>query len=366
MSYYNSTFNSNENNSSGYKQFRAKTDEKGGRVNSNVQHLSPKENISDTLLAYKREIAHKINAENYDDAILTINKCISISRQFYGGNHPFIIELIYTLAECCLNLNDLDGAKGNLEKLLELTESSSNSSVLLYAYKSIMLLGSIYINLGEYNNALKCYVNLSGKTLSALYSNIDYNVKLAAVYLNIAVCYIHLNNRNLSEKYIKKGLGLTQGILGSDVIHKLNADLFENLGVVLELQGKFNDALIYFKKSLKLKYKLYGAENDEVLELQYKISCAYLSLSLYRESEEILNSVVETVLKSKINSATQETIYRYAAYFYTYGVVLIKIRRSNMAKLYLSKSREIMGEILDQRDTVLTNISKLINLCEYK
>ena len=71
-------------------------------------------------------------------------------------------------------------------------------------------------------------------------------------YLNLGIYYIYLNN----EKYFKKGLSKTEGILGNDTVHKLNSDLFENLGVIYEQNNK--DVLIYYKKDLKLKMNFYG------------------------------------------------------------------------------------------------------------
>ena len=163
---------------------------------------------------------------------------------------------------------------------------------------------------------------------------------------------------------MKKGLSQTEGILGNDTIHKINADLYENLGVLYEQNFKFKESMVYYKKSLKLKFGLYGDNHDEVLELQYKISSVYLSLKQYKEAEEILNSMTEVVLKDKINFATQETIYRYASYFYTFGVVLIKMGKLNISRFYLLKAKDILEGFLNSDDPLFTNISNLVKVCD--
>ena len=56
-------------------------------------------------------------------------------------------------------------------------------------------------------------------------------------------------DKNIAKKFLKKALSQTEGILGNDTIHKLNADIFENLGVIYELMNRFNDSLIFYKKS---------------------------------------------------------------------------------------------------------------------
>ena len=58
----------------------------------------------------------------------------------------------------------------------------------------------------------------------------------------------YLGNKNIAEKYLKKALSQTEGILGNDIIHKFNADIFENLGLVYELMNRYKDSLIFKKK----------------------------------------------------------------------------------------------------------------------
>ena len=53
----------------------------------------------------------------------------------------------------------------------------------------------------------------------------------------------------------------------------------ENLGIINEINNKPKEALHDYKKSLKIKFNYYGENNDEVLELQYKISSVYISLN---------------------------------------------------------------------------------------
>lgn len=49
------------------------------------------------------------------------------------------------------------------------------------------------------------------------------------------------------------------------------------MGSVYEGLQKYKDALIYFKKALKIKFNYDGESNDEVLDLQYKIASVYCS-----------------------------------------------------------------------------------------
>ena len=315
----------------------------------------------------KKEILNKMSNQEYSSAISLINNYIKTSKQLNQEDSPIYIEMLYTLAECHLNLSNLEESKNILNEIILLTDSQNSNNIqnIIFNQKSNMLLGAISLNLGEYNNALKSYFSCE-TDLPKICKEPELNVKLSAVYLNIGLCYIYLGNKNIAEKYLKKGLSQTEGILGNDTIHKLNGDIFENLGVIYELMNRFKDSLIFYKKSLKLKFSLYGEAHDEVLELQYKISQVYLSLKQFEQAEEILNSIIELILKQKIQKASQETIYRYSAYFYTFGVVLLKLNKTNNAKIYFNKVLEIVDGFLLPNDPWITNINDLIKICDSK
>ena len=337
--------------------------------NTNVQKQNKLEINNDI----RKQIMIKMSNQDYSSSISLINSYLNILKQqneYNANNNSIIIELLYTLAECYLNLSNLEQSKNTLNEIINLTEdinatNSSNLQKIIFRQKANMLLGAISLNLGEYNNSLKAYFSCEND-LFKICKEPELNVKLSAVFLNIGLSYIYLGNKNIAEKYLKKALSQTEGILGNDIIHKLNADIFENLGVVYELMNRYKDSLIFYKKSLKLKFNLYGEAHDEVLELQYKISESYLSLKQFEQAEEILGSIVELIMKQKINKANQETIYRYVTYFYTYGVVLIKLNRLNNAKMYFNKVLDTINGFLLPNDPWIININDLIKICDSK
>ena len=338
-------------------------------------NIPEKNNTNEINNDISKEIMIRMSNQDYSTAITLINNHLNLLKQHNNynlNNSTIIIELLYTLAECHLNLSNLDQSKNILNEIINLTEDLDNNinntntiQKIIFRQKANMLLGAISLNLGEYNNSLKAYFSCEND-LPKICKEPELNVKLSSVYFNIGLCYIYLGNKNIAEKYLKKALAHTEGILGNDVIHKLNADIFENLGVVYELMNRFKDSLIFYKKSLKLKFNLYGEAHDEVLELQYKISECYLSLKQFEQAEEILGSIVELILKEKINRASQECIYRYSTYFYTYGVVLIKLNRLNNAKIYFNKVLEIVDGFLLPNDPWIININDLMKICDTK
>lgn len=182
-----------------------------------------------------------------------------------------------------------------------------------------------------------------------------------------------MTNYNTSEKYLRKGLLQTEGMLGNDVINKviiylikINADFYENLGVIGETNNRYKEALDYYKKSLKIKFSMFGDKNDEVLDLQYKIASVYLLLKQYKESEQVLVSLTDVISEEKLKNSSIDSYYRYGCYFYTLGIAYMKNNKINNAKVSFKKVMRMWEAILPGSDPAVISINNLYQICEDK
>lgn len=338
--------------------------------NINQASLSQEEldlrKLFENIHTLKKEIDTKFSQGQYVECILTINKSLSLAKKFYQEDHVFIIDLIFLLSESYINIGNLEEAIYNLENLLEMTETSKHQiNTANYRNKTFLLIGATSINIGDYTKALKAYESAEKESL-LVYMEPELNLKLAAVSLNIGICYIYLNNFSLAERVLKKGQKQIEGLLGNDIVYRLNADFNENLGLVNENNGKAKEAVSYYKKSLKTKFSFYGDSNDEVLELQYKISSAFISLKMYKEAEEIMLSVIGVLNKEKLRNSEVDCYYRYGVYFYTTGIIMLKQIKKDEAKEFFKKAEVLWKDILNQGDPALNSLFSLIKVCGKK
>lgn len=136
------------------------------------------------------------------------------------------------------------------------------------------------------------------------------------------------------------------------------------MGIIQESLGKQQDALLYYKKSLKTKFNYYGENNEEVLELQYKISCVLMSLKKYKEAEEIMNAMTEVVFREKLQECESDNFYRYGVYFYTAGIIFIKNDKIKVARQHLKKAKNLWKDILYCNDPCLISLDNFLKLVE--
>lgn len=344
--------------------------EKSNLKNYNVEFNFKKEDndlkkLFQHITVMKKELLEKFENCSYKESIQLVNKLLPLSKKFYDEENIYIVELVFILSECYINQGLLEEGINYLENLIDMTNKVKHQlPIQNYRNKAFLLIGASSINLGDYSKALKSYES-SDKEIMAVYSEPELNLKQSAICLNIGICYIYLSNFTLSEKVLLKGLKLIEGLLGNETIHKLNADFYENLGLINEQKGKCKEAVNLYKKSLKIKFNLYGEKNDEVLELQFKISSAYSAMKLYKEAEEIITPLLDLVSDILNEGVENESYYRYGVYFYNAGVIMIKLTKKDLAVKNLKKAEELWKGLLSDIDPIILSLQSLLKTCIY-
>lgn len=136
------------------------------------------------------------------------------------------------------------------------------------------------------------------------------------------------------------------------------------MGILQEIYGKQQEAISYYKKSLKTKFNYYGENNEEVLELQYKVSCVLMALKKYKEAEDIMNAMTEVVFREKLNECEVDNMYRYGVYFYTAGIIFLKNNKLKLAKRSLKKAENLWKDILYNNDPCMISLNNFIKMIE--
>jgi len=136
------------------------------------------------------------------------------------------------------------------------------------------------------------------------------------------------------------------------------------MGILQEIYGKQQEAISYYKKSLKTKFNYYGENNEEVLELQYKVSCVLMALKKYKEAEDIMNAMTDVVYREKLNECEVDNMYRYGVYFYTAGIIFLKNNKLKLAKRSLKKAENLWKDILYNNDPCMISLNNFIKMIE--
>ncbi|KPM33370.1 Hypothetical protein I595_273 [Croceitalea dokdonensis DOKDO 023] len=189
-------------------------------------------------------------------------------------------------------------------------------------------IGDIYKSQGDYDNALKIFIN----SLEEIESNItDEPYKsqfLASSHLSIGSCYFEKGNLNLALK---------ESLLALDNFIKINdelrtADTFKQLGDIESKLNHLSLAVEYYNKARAI----YNANNDNIYEANTIIALGqvYLLKNELTDAEAFYSEGIELSRKFNLKGSLSNALLNY-------GVVLTRKRDFSGARIVLNESKQL-------------------------
>jgi len=199
-------------------------------------------------------------------------------------------EDFYGYIEAILQ-GDIHFNEGLLNRAARSLEQALNHSATVdQKVVAMHRLGRTYERLGDYGKALKIYqlaIKILKKGTHADYYN------LALTYNNLAWLYYRKNNIKLAEKTYYLALNLIRGKTHNDLLGRIH----NGLGILYDLQGKYEEAIGFFENSLVLTC----SESDF-----YSVSATYFNIgNIYKKrADEIVKR--KKVIKKEVPKQAKE------------------------------------------------------------
>ncbi|GEM_PF-5047935 len=252
------------------------------RIGKNLIEAQQKIKGPYRLIIVPREINIDVDTQTISE-YLRLNKLAVYyaeeqKEDFYG-----YIEAILQ-GDIHFNEGLLNRAARSLEQALNHSATVDQKVVAMHR------LGRTYERLGDYGKALKIYqlaIKILKKGTHADYYN------LALTYNNLAWLYYRKNNIKLAEKTYYLALNLIRGKTHNDLLGKIH----NGLGILYDLQGKYEEAIGFFENSLVLTC----SESDF-----YSVSATYFNIgNIYKKrADEIVKR--KKVIKKDLPKQAKE------------------------------------------------------------
>lgn len=248
------------------------------------------------------------DAGDYNNAVIYYEKNLPNDQKNYGLNHIYIGNDYFFIGLCYLSLAKYDEAISNLKKALEVFESpniksdksieETKENAARFASDTVLDIGYIYEQLGEYTNALfyyqkelsfnlKIYGENHLKTSNA-YSSVglmnlrcgnyqeaiqelnkameirrstlgENSLEFAQSLINLADAIICTENYLNALELLEKAENIYHALLKSDDINF--AYLYQSFADYYRQNATFNQALNYGYKAIEIFDKNYGDDN---------------------------------------------------------------------------------------------------------
>ncbi len=239
----------------------------------------------------------------------------------------FLGDIYYNLGEARQKKGEFEEALNNygIAARLYKTQGQTESFV-----KSHTMIGTIYQNLGHFNDAMQQY-DLAATTLRETYSenhpffSIIYNnmgvvhaklashkqalsyfkktqqideqratnneLELAGIYHNLGALYYLENDDERALEYLSRALRLNSNQLGEQ--DASIAKLYSDIGLVYKEKKEYTEALSYFQRALHIYSKQSDTPNQAMAEAYHNIGTLYSEQGNYELALRILNKTLE-------------------------------------------------------------------------
>ncbi|MEL7145680.1 MAG: tetratricopeptide repeat protein, partial [Bacteroidota bacterium] len=241
-------------------------------------------------------------------------------------------------------------AREYADKALKISEAIEPTEVELKA-SAITIIGSIYLNLGDLNEALSYYQE--ALALRKLNTNEPVRV-LGRSYMDLGSTYDDMNKVEEALQYYDSALSVLAPAESKNP--GLLSDLYQLLAIGYKKKNKFNKALIFYglAEELEAKYRATGTEyrlskiyinRANVYNMQLKRRAA---IGSYRQSMEVMEN------------AGQRSSTRMILAFSNLGVTYSEIGKHDSALYYYDRASEVALQVLGSSHYYISEIQKNI------
>lgn len=213
-----------------------------------------------------------------------------------------------------------------------------------------------------------------GNTMSEL-----GNPQLAIMHLNKALstarssnlsdAYIRSVRANLAQAYRRNQEYQKSESLYKEVLYSLPAEnsatveasaIHNNLGFLMKVQEKYDDALVHYNRALEINRFVYGETHPNTVLILNNLSALYATTGQFDRAEEIRFDLLEITREDH-----GEAHWRTGAAYEALGILKIQSGQLENSANYFDKSAQIYSKALGA-DHTWTNRAKLyFSLCRF-
>ncbi|KAI8503661.1 hypothetical protein Bbelb_186320 [Branchiostoma belcheri] len=151
-------------------------------------------------------------------------------------------------------LLQLDASVQHLDVALEEAGSDEEKQ-----FEILFELGNITYMCGDYEKAINYFQRALGVgNIRYEDTKVHYNIKIAALFANIGVCWSGLGDQTKALSYHEQSLKMTKAIYGETKPHPDIASSLNNIGKCWSELGDQKKAITYYEQSLEIMKAIYG------------------------------------------------------------------------------------------------------------
>ncbi len=276
----------------------------------------------------------------YDKAFSLFQKALVIRRKIDDEDSLRVAISYGRLANVFYGKEMYDEALTYFDKVMhiKLKKYGENDKKLLATYNG---LGIVYKRKGNYDKSLLTYKKAIDIVKKQPINNKNQYI-IAALYFNTGNVLSEKKEYENALQYFRKSMRITKHLYGENHINL--SLILSSIGIIYGSKNDFNSSIKYFKESLLLKQKLLP-KNHPLLALSYtNIGVSLLREEKYNESLKYLQKTLSIELKKP-----EKKSLSLASAYTNIGRVFFKKKENTTALNYYQKSLEVYKKALRKK-----------------
>ncbi len=191
---------------------------------------------------------------------------------------------------------------------------------------------------GNYNKAIEWYK----KSAQYIQQNqVEETILIARTYTALSNAYLHKNNIERAKEYIDKAL--QKSLLLFDKDHFNMAHIYSSYSRILKASEKFEESLIFDKKTQHIRENIYGLYNRFSIQNLKSIARTNVELGNYAEALKLYNEILRRT--KKMGAKLQQ-----AHSYNDLGTMYHKKKEYQKAIFYFEKGHKCLSTEVDTYD----------------
>lgn len=201
--------------------------------------------------------------------------------------------ILNNIGNCYLQLEDYDKSLEFYKRSLSICKEMGDQRGITFSFSNSAL---VFQKQGKFDEAVKYY----RKALD-IRRKLKYNYGLSSTLLKMGNCIMESGEIKLAKTYMKEGLQIAEKENFKDLVK----DGLEWISIVLEREGKYQEALDFHKRFSELRNNLYNEENSRIMakmQARFDLKQKVKEIEILTENRRILEEKIQERTKELIQS----------------------------------------------------------------
>lgn len=221
------------------------------------------------------------NEGKYEQAIMMIEKALSMTREIFGDKHLYTATIINNLGSVYHQIGAYDRAENLYQESLNIRKELVEENHISLA-RSYNNLATLYSDQGDYQRAKPLFQ----QALSIFQENQgNQHPETLTIINNLAILHQELEDYQQAESFFYIALATRMEILG--INHPETLQTLNDLGTLYRIQGNYADAEEIMQQALEIARELFDETDYQLAIVLNNLALLRTNQNYYQEAESL-------------------------------------------------------------------------------